>query len=129
LIPSIVRSVGEVYQGGTIFYLSAPGSDNIQHGLIRTEVLTTNASYNTTVSTNLPNYNADNPTGYSDWRLPNYNEAVKICPTVSYSGYLMSSTITSYASTNIEVVYKSGCQNSNLTKTYSGITVVLVRSF
>lgn len=124
-----LKVVGETYQGGTIFYLSAPGSDKIQHGLIRTEVLTTNASYNTTVSTNLPNYNAANLNGYNDWRLPNYSEAVKICPTVSYSGYLMSSTVTSYASSNIEVVYKSGCQNSNLTKTYSGIVVVLVRNF
>lgn len=126
-------AVGDTYQGGTIFYLLAPGDSgydaNIQHGRIRTGIETTNVSYNNTIGTTIPNANTNVLYGYSDWRLPNYSEAVKICPTVSYSGYLMSSTLTSYAPSNIEVVYKSGCVNSNLTKTYSGIVVVLVRNF
>lgn len=122
-------AVGDTYQGGTIIQVSAPDGSNIQHGLIRTAVVTTNVNYNNTIGTTIPNANTNVLNGYSDWRMPNYSEAVKICPTVSYSGYLMSSTYTSYAPQNIEVVYKSGCQNSNLPKTYTGIAVVLVRSF
>ena len=124
-----LKVVGDAYQGGTIFYLSAPGSDGIQHGLIRTGIVTTNVNYNNTIGTTIPTANTTALNGYSDWRLPNYSEAVKICPTVSYSNYLMSSTVTSYATSNIEVVSKSGCQNSNLNKTTTGIIVVLIRSF
>ncbi len=126
----ILLAVGDDYQGGTIFYLSAPGSDGIQHGLIRTGIHTTNVNYNNTLSTIIPAANTAVLNGYSNWRLPNYSEAVKICPTISWSGMLMSSTVTSYApSTNIEVVYKSGCSNSNITKTYTDIKVILVRNF
>lgn len=126
-----LKEVGDAYQGGTIFYLSALGSDRVQHGLIRTGILTTNVNYNNTLATTIPNANTSALNGYSNWRLPNYNEAVKICQTggISSGTWLMSSTVTSYASTNIEVVYKSGCSNSNLNKTTTDILVILVRSF
>jgi hypothetical protein len=122
------KVVGETYQGGTIFYLSASGSDGIQHGLIRTGIYASNVSYNTVISTTIPNANTAVLNGYSDWRLPNFTEAQKICQTGAGFGMMMSSTPNG---ANIDIVWDNSCVVSNITKTYAAANfkVVLVRSF
>lgn len=123
--------VGDSYQGGTIFYLGASGGDGTQHGLIRTGIHATNVSYNTVVSTTIPAANTAVLNGYSDWRLPSFIEAQRICQAGAGFGMMMSSTVTGYAPSNIEIVWSNACGNSNLSKTYAAadFKVVLVRSF
>lgn len=123
-----LKVVGETYQGGTIFYLSATGSDGIQHGLIRTGIHASNVSYNTVIGTTIPNANTAVLNGYSNWRLPNFTEAQKICQTGAGFGMMMSSTPNG---ANIDIVWDNSCSISNITKTYASTNfkVVLVRSF
>jgi len=124
----ILLAVGDAYQGGTIFSVSAPGSDGIQHGLIRTGVHASNVSYNTVIGTTIPTANTAVLNGYSDWRLPKFTEAQKICQTGAGFGMMMSSTPNG---ANIDIVWDNSCAISNITKTYAAANfkVVLVRAF
>lgn len=67
---SVPLVVGQDYQGGVIFYVDGSG----QHGLILKRAHLPSANWGDAIS-NCNNLTFD---GYSDWRLPNVSELVKI---------------------------------------------------